>query len=162
MQLILAGHPYSENIKMDKYPAAWIKTWNNGGGWRSLAFPPLLVCLPLLKHTSILPLLTTQLLLPTLLTTQLANKPQPSFGHAASLCDHLSSVFFYWLQFLLFSSSFQRRVVSKTEKSRVFSRVSGLFYANFMLPKPSRIYKIHIINFIKKTEEMVRDAFPYC
>ena len=36
-----------------------------------------------------------------LLTTQLANKPQPSLGHAAaSLCDHLCSVPFYWLQFL--------------------------------------------------------------
>ena len=49
---------------------------NNGGGWRSLAS---LACL---------------------LTTQLANKPQPSLGHAASLCDHLCSVSFYWLQFL--------------------------------------------------------------
>ena len=51
-----------------------------------------------------------------------------------------------------------------------------LFYANFMLPKPSRIYKIHNINFYKrewppppppfyklykKTGKMVRGAFPY-
>ena len=36
---------------------------NNGGGWRSLGSRP------------------------CLLTTKLANKPQPSLGHAASLCD---------------------------------------------------------------------------
>ena len=51
--------------------------------------------------------------LANLLTAQLANKPQPSFGHAASLCEHL----FYWLRFLSVLWSFQRcvAVVSNTE-----------------------------------------------
>ena len=62
----------------------------------------------------------------------------------------------------------------EAENSLLIYASEYFFYANFMLSKPSRIYKIHIINFYKwewpppplyklykRTEEMVSGVFPY-
>ena len=81
----------TKNFKMDNVPHEWNVTKItevDDDHWR-----PALACL---------------------LTTQLANKPQPSFGHAASLCEHLSSIFFYWLQFLSKACCQQHRKVLGT------------------------------------------------
>ena len=63
-----------------------------------------------------------------------------------------------WKHFYDFFSSEYDSLISKTDftslwrgwKIHFWYASEDLFYANFMLPKPSRIYKIHNINFYKR------------
>ena len=73
--------------------------------------------------------------------------PPPSF--------YKVTMWIFWKHFYDFFSIEYDSLISKTDftslwrgwKIHFWYASEGLFYANFMLPKPSRIYKIHIINF---------------